>query len=247
MKVFWDVPSISTSLGMTAGRCRLDGAERLYNIYRYEKGGTHMHLLFRNHRISDLIGFVYSGMAAQEAAQHLIQNIKDSAQPILEKGKDAVVSIILDGENAWEYYPQSGREFLRRFYDGVQRDPQIEPVTISEAIARHKQSDFAPLTPAGSRFVDQCQPRCLDRVSGRQSLLGLAGRSARLLRPLLASGFGGAAQAGLGGVADCRRQRLELVVRSRTSLGQRPRLRRTLSQASCPTCITRWRAFRRRN
>ena len=99
-----------------------------------------MHLVFRDHHISDLIGFVYSGMAAQEAAKHLIQNIKDSAQPVLQKGKDAVVSIILDGENAWEYYPQSGREFLRRFYDAVQRDPQVEPVTISEAIARHKPS-----------------------------------------------------------------------------------------------------------
>ena len=128
-----------------SGSLQAGGAERLNNIYLYEKGSTRMHLLFRNHRISDLIGFVYSGMAAQEAAQHLIQNIKDSAQPTLEKGMDAVVSIILDGENAWEYYPQSGREFLRRFYDGVQRDPQIEPVTISEAIARHKESDFAPL------------------------------------------------------------------------------------------------------
>jgi len=61
---------------------------------------------------------------------------------VLERGKDAVISIILDGENAWEYYPQSGREFLRRFYDGLQRDPLIEPVTISEAIARHKESNF---------------------------------------------------------------------------------------------------------
>ncbi len=98
----------------------VDGAERLYNIYRYEKGDTRMHMVFRDHRLSDLIGFVYSGMPAQDAANHLIQNIKDSAQPVLETGKDAVVSIILDGENAWEYYPQSGREFLRRFYDALQ-------------------------------------------------------------------------------------------------------------------------------
>ena len=47
-----------------------------------------------------------------------------SAQPILSKGKDAMVPVILDGENAWEYYPQSGREFLRRFCDGLQSDPQ---------------------------------------------------------------------------------------------------------------------------
>ncbi len=123
----------------------VDGAERLYNIYRYEKGETQMHMVFRDHRLSDLIGFVYSGMPPQDAANHLIQNIKDSAQPVLDKGKNAVVSIILDGENAWEYYPQSGREFLRRFYDALQRDPQIEPVTISEAIARHDEADFGRL------------------------------------------------------------------------------------------------------
>ena len=81
----------------------------------------------------------------QEAAKHLIANIKRAAHPVLQKGRDAVVSIILDGENAWEYYPQSGREFLRRFYDALQKDPQIEPVTISEAIARHQRDDFGRL------------------------------------------------------------------------------------------------------
>jgi alpha-amylase/alpha-mannosidase (GH57 family) len=123
----------------------VDGAERLYNIYRYEKGDTRMHMVFRDHRLSDLIGFVYSGMPAQDAANHLIQNIKDSAQPILATGINAVLSIILDGENAWEYYPQSGREFLRRFYDALQRDEQIEPVTISEAIERHGEENFGRL------------------------------------------------------------------------------------------------------
>ena len=103
-----------------------------------------MHLVFRDHTISDLIGFVYSGMPPVDAARHLIGNIKEAAKPVLAKGRDAVVSIILDGENAWEYYPQSGREFLRRFYDGLQREPGIEAVTISEAIARHK--DFGQMT-----------------------------------------------------------------------------------------------------
>ena len=74
----------------------------------------------------------------------LINNIKEAARPVLSRGRDAVVSIILDGENAWEYYPKSGREFLRRFYDGLQREPGLEAVTISEAISRHK--DFNRLT-----------------------------------------------------------------------------------------------------
>ena len=128
------------------GSGRLPGhlAEKLYNIHRYENGATTMHLVFRDHTISDLIGFVYSGMPPAEAAQHLLNNIKQAAQPVLARGRDAVVSIILDGENAWEYYPKSGREFLRRFYDALQREPGLEAVTISEAIGRHK--DFNKLT-----------------------------------------------------------------------------------------------------
>ncbi len=120
------------------GYLNSDLAQRLYTIYRYENSGTEMNLVFRDHTISDLIGFVYSGMPPQEAANNLMHKIRQSAQPLITMGKDAVVPIILDGENAWEYYPRSGREFLRRFYDALQRDPQIEAVTMTEAIERHK-------------------------------------------------------------------------------------------------------------
>jgi alpha-amylase/alpha-mannosidase (GH57 family) len=121
------------------GRLPAPQAEKLYNIHEFESGSTEMCLIFRDHTISDLVGFVYSGMPAEQAAHHLIQNIRKAVQPVLEKGRDAVVPIILDGENAWEYYPRSGREFLRRFYDLLQKEPGIEAVTVSEAIARHKE------------------------------------------------------------------------------------------------------------
>ncbi|MBO0912159.1 MAG: glycoside hydrolase [Acidobacteria bacterium] len=121
------------------GRLPEASAESLYNIHRYETGEARMHLVFRDHAISDLIGFVYSGMPARDAAAHLIESIRDAARPVLSKGRDAVVSIILDGENAWEYYPESGREFLRRFYDALERDNSIEAVTVSEAIERHRE------------------------------------------------------------------------------------------------------------
>ena len=120
-------------------------AEKLYNIYRWEREGQTMNMVFRDHRISDLLGFVYSGMGASDAAAHLMSSVKRAAAPVLESGRDAVLSIILDGENAWESYEGNGREFLRRFYDSLQKDPQIEPVTISEAIARQKPESFGPL------------------------------------------------------------------------------------------------------
>jgi alpha-amylase/alpha-mannosidase (GH57 family) len=143
-----DEEVLGRSLGVSFGR---DGhghlpaelAGKLYTIHRFESDQAEMKLIFRDHTISDLIGFVYSGMAPQDAAAHIMHNIKQSAQPILDAGHDAVIPIILDGENAWEYYPQSGREFLRRFYDALQREAGVEATTVSEAIQRQQQ--FSPL------------------------------------------------------------------------------------------------------
>jgi alpha-amylase/alpha-mannosidase (GH57 family) len=139
---------LGRSLGINFGR---DGegrpsdyaAENLYTVHRFESGSTQMHLIFRDHTISDLIGFVYSGMPPQDAASHLIHNIQRAAQSVCAKGLDAVVPIILDGENAWEYYPKSGREFLRSFYHALETTPGIEAVTVSEAISR--QNNFPRL------------------------------------------------------------------------------------------------------
>jgi hypothetical protein len=104
-------------------------------------------MIFRDHTLSDLIGFVYSGMPAKQAAEHFIRSIKESAKPVLDKGKDAFVPIILDGENAWEFYPESGREFLRRVYDTLQNDPSLRAVTMSEAMHAY------PKTPSLEKLV----------------------------------------------------------------------------------------------
>src|ERR1700729_1054610 len=130
------------------GRLPAHLAERLYNVHHYENGQVEMHLVFRDHTISDMIGFVYSGMDPADAARHLLRNIKDAAQPVLSQGRGAVVSVILDGENAWEYYPKSGREFLRRFYDALQCEGGLEAVTVSEAISRQRNpSPLKSLVP----------------------------------------------------------------------------------------------------
>ncbi len=118
------------------GRLESASAEDLYQIFLWEREGAAMHVLFRDHSLSDLIGFVYSGVPAQEAAEDFIRKVKQSADPVLQSGRNAVVSVILDGENAWESYPQSGREFLRRMYEGIQKDPSFEALTVSEGIER---------------------------------------------------------------------------------------------------------------
>ncbi|HEU5451561.1 MAG TPA: glycoside hydrolase family 57 protein [Terriglobales bacterium] len=132
------------------GRLSANAAAMLYSPYLWQQDGAEMRLLFRDRSLSDLIGFVYSGMNAADAAAHFVHNLKESAQPVLKSGKDALVPVILDGENAWEFYPHSGREFLRRLYDALQRDPVIDALTVSEALDRHPQPARLPRLAPGS-------------------------------------------------------------------------------------------------
>lgn len=137
------------------GRLSSSSAEKLYRFYEWEptdreRQSAGLRILFRDHSLSDLIGFVYSTVPAREAAADFVRRIKEGAAPVLESGRDAVVPIILDGENAWEYYPESGREFLRQVYGAIQKDQQFEALTVSEAIAREKTVNSLPNLVSGS-------------------------------------------------------------------------------------------------
>ena len=86
------------------------GKEALYHPYLFNNGGKDIALFFRDHTLSDLIGFTYSQWEEQRAVADFIGRLRSIAasQP------DArVVPIILDGENAWEYYPDNGYHFLK--------------------------------------------------------------------------------------------------------------------------------------
>jgi alpha-amylase/alpha-mannosidase (GH57 family) len=112
-------------------------AERLYKPWCVRIAGNGITGLFRDHQLSDLIGFVYSRMDAKAAAEDLHGKLRylgervPSADPI-------TICLFLDGENAWEYYPGNGREFLRQFYRRIQHDQDFRALTASEAIAAAK-------------------------------------------------------------------------------------------------------------
>ena len=111
-----------------------ENAPELYTPWRLERNGRSMAGVFRDHYLSDLVGFVYSRMTAEAAAADLHTRIRAIGER-MPAGKTATVSLILDGENAWEYYPGNGREFLRQFYGKIEKDPEVKALTVSEAIA----------------------------------------------------------------------------------------------------------------
>jgi alpha-amylase/alpha-mannosidase (GH57 family) len=105
----------------------------LYSPWKFRIGETEICGVFRDHYLSDLIGFVYSRMDAAAAAEDFHRRLRMIGDGN-GNGKPATVSIILDGENAWEYYPGNGREFLRQLYQRIEKDPEIRALTVSEAI-----------------------------------------------------------------------------------------------------------------
>ncbi len=109
-----------------------ENAQDLYSPWRYTRNGASLTGFFRDHYLSDLVGFVYSRMGAEPAAADLHGRIRAIGDRT-SGGRTATVSLILDGENAWEYYPQNGREFLRRLYQRLQDDPDVRVLTMSEA------------------------------------------------------------------------------------------------------------------
>lgn len=107
-----------------------------YRPYVWRQNENELRMIFRDHVLSDLIGFVYSRMDAEQAAEHFLAQVRNNCRGILESGRDALVPVILDGENAWEYYDRNGRPFLRALYRRISEDEAISAITVSEALNR---------------------------------------------------------------------------------------------------------------
>lgn len=100
-------------------------------------------IVFRDHELSDAIGFVYSNWNPRDAALDFYHRLVEIRSRIIqERGaaalQDALVSVILDGENCWEYYEANGRPFLESLYRLLSESNEIETVTVGGAIAKRK-------------------------------------------------------------------------------------------------------------
>lgn len=122
-------------------------AENTYRAYQWKQGSRSIQTIFRDHRLSDLIGFVFSRMDAAEAADYFISEVRNNCAPLLRGGEDALVPIILDGENAWESYRENGRPFLRELYGRISKDSQIQALTVSEALATTEPRPLTHIFP----------------------------------------------------------------------------------------------------
>ena len=104
-------------------------ADNLHRTYVSEG----VHCFFRDDGLSDKIGFLYADWHGDDAVANLIHDLEHIAATSSQHD-DAVVSIVLDGENAWEYYPENGFYFLDALYKKLSSHETLELTTFQKIV-----------------------------------------------------------------------------------------------------------------
>lgn len=105
-------------------------------------------VFFRDRMLSDHIGFVYSRWPVQASVDHFIGTLRQYSETV--NCDDAIVLIALDGENAWEYYPDGGYPFLDALYSAIEKSDFLVPTTLSGYLDRFGCSESLDYLPCGS-------------------------------------------------------------------------------------------------
>ncbi|MDR3636766.1 MAG: glycoside hydrolase family 57 protein [Isosphaeraceae bacterium] len=131
------------------GRGHVRHPELLYRAWRAEEAGHEIAMVFRDHSMSDQVGFHYQRSPGEAAAGDFLAKLH-AIGDACRQNPATLVPVILDGENCWEYYPDGGVSFLRSLYQSAARDPRVRPVTVGEFLRKHPPTDTIPRLFSGS-------------------------------------------------------------------------------------------------
>ncbi|NQT86728.1 alpha-amylase/alpha-mannosidase, partial [bacterium] len=142
---------LARSLGRTVTRDadgHVEDPRTLYQPYTLDTPCGDLSVIFRDRYLSDLVGFQYYHMTADEAADDFLGRLRTIADR--SGGDDAFVPVILDGENAWEHYPRCGIPFLHALYTRLADADFVRPVTVSDYLEEHPPREKIPRIFPGS-------------------------------------------------------------------------------------------------
>jgi alpha-amylase/alpha-mannosidase (GH57 family) len=153
---------LAASLGIGSftrnGEGLIDHPELLYRPWMAQaQGEPAVPMFFRDGTLSDLIGFEYSGSDADEAAADFMARLDAirgelQARGALGDDPPPVVTVILDGENAWEHYPNDGKDFLDALYTALTTTDWVGTITPSEYLSRFGEPEALPDVWPGAWF-----------------------------------------------------------------------------------------------
>ena len=110
-------------------------------------------VFFRDDGMSDFIGFEYSQWDAQQAAEDFVGNLRNIHAFLGDDADEHVISIILDGENAWEYFPDNASKFLDALYNTMTNEPLLETQTFASICDDPKKRALPVASVAAGSWV----------------------------------------------------------------------------------------------
>jgi len=116
-----------------------DARQNLYRPYLFEG----MTIGFRDHGLSDLIGFTYRFKGGEEAADHFLRSVEAIASP--EEAR--TVFVILDGENAWEFFDNNAFDFFDALYSKLASSSACGTLTMDEVAQQGGKGALQTLAP----------------------------------------------------------------------------------------------------
>jgi alpha-amylase/alpha-mannosidase (GH57 family) len=122
--------------------------EYLFQGFRAQFDGASMCIAFRERGLSDYIGFTAARNEPQRAAEFLVGQIEQIARSA--PGPDPLCAVILDGENAWENFPDGGETFLRELYRRLSASPSMKTTTFHDHFTAHPPGAVVHTLATGS-------------------------------------------------------------------------------------------------
>ncbi|MDQ6848222.1 MAG: glycogen/starch synthase [Candidatus Dormibacteraeota bacterium] len=126
--------------GVLARTLQCDDVRDDAQLYHPHADASGLTLVFRDAQLSNLIGFSYQSMPADDAAADLVARLEQIAAD--DRGDDSarLVTIALDGENFKDFYEENATPFLDAFYAGLVSSPVLQSTHIGAFLDAHPQS-----------------------------------------------------------------------------------------------------------
>ncbi|MFH1605355.1 MAG: glycoside hydrolase family 57 protein [Pseudomonadota bacterium] len=130
-----------------------DRARHLYRSYRFGSAPD-LTLFFRDDKLSDRIGFEYQNWYGSDAAANFVGELECIAAQA-PSGERPLVSVILDGENAWEHFPYNGYYFLSAMYKALESHASIRTMTYAAFLQERSNGELAAVPPAAAHKLER--------------------------------------------------------------------------------------------
>ncbi len=107
----------------------------IYRPYKFKRNSGHLAMIFRDKNLSDMISFGYNSWNPQDAAWDLIGHLNTTANNLRRDTDRGLLTIVMDGENAWEYYEDNGRGFFETLYSNLDKQEYICSTKITDYLS----------------------------------------------------------------------------------------------------------------